>query len=1115
MKRVLHKLVALSLTVAMALTMVISGFAAEPAAVTKIGLPGTLTVGVEESIDVYLDVTPFHATPGEITWTSGSTETFTVEKVDGSNTHVRITGVKATEEGSPVELTAKLSDGIKATCNVSVIDPDNTVHGVWIAPRDVSLDLAGSHTFRATVSKTGTADATVSWSISGQAGLGTKMENGKLTIDPKESATEIQVTATVGEKSDTVTVKVIQPVISDLTIGTEDATTVQPGGSVTFTGNLTYTGNLPADDQKIAWKVEGKDGLSVDSDTTISEEGVLTIGASQVPGTLTVTGTSSGNYCDQAFTDTIDITVEAKQQAPTYDISVSPEQITLTSQKTGYQENPSAKLTISNTGNQATGKLTLSLDGTHKDNFTLSASSIDNLEVDGSTDITLSANGGLAANTYTATLTISGGNGISKEIPVSFTVSDDTTDDTTYTATLTPEEDVTFPEMTPGYTAPSQEFVLTNIGSGALSNLKAELSGTDKDSFEIKDFTGGSLPSGSDSKMTFTVAPKAELGVGSYSATLTVTGDNGISLVRKLSFTVKEPSTAGITLTPGGKHDFGTLETGYTISPLEVKIQNTGNTEIKNLTVRLSGDQASQFTVTQPKDKTLAKDGATTFTVAPAANLPTGNYKATVNVTADGDISQSFEVVFKVIDKLPDYQLTLDPSGNYTFPEASIGYGISSQYQHVVKVMNTGKNSVTNLKVTLSGGDANKFSIYQPTSMLGSGKETSFILAPIRGLTPGTYTAKVDFTASNQISHTFQISFTVKQGTNNYEIQFDPADNYTFPSAHEGYTTAPIHSFVVRNVGNLATGPLTVVLSGNHAKDFSILSGTSIPSIQPGGEVTIRVQPNRNLKQGNYNDVAIRVTGGNNLIATKNLIFTVTPVLAVSVNPTSLDFGLALTGYNTISKTITVKNLSSVDLTGVTVGFANSNSPFQCSGSTGSIPKNGSITLTVSPKTGLSSGSHTDTLIIRSGDATYQIPLSFKVSHFSSTLPTITNRKMGATLTIPNADYAFDFNYGNGSSVWVDGIRLSESQYTHQAGSVIIYLKPQYLSTLQNGDHLVEVRMANGKVVYNTLTLKSSNGGWHITYPNYDNDNEHWAKPPQKPGPQPNPPKPNPGTGGI
>ena len=117
MKRVLHKLVALSLTVAMALTMVISGFAAEPAAVTTIDLPGTLTVGVGESIDVYLDVAPFDATPGEITWTSGNTDTLTVEKVDdGSNTHVRITGVKATEEGSPVELTAQLSDGTEATC---------------------------------------------------------------------------------------------------------------------------------------------------------------------------------------------------------------------------------------------------------------------------------------------------------------------------------------------------------------------------------------------------------------------------------------------------------------------------------------------------------------------------------------------------------------------------------------------------------------------------------------------------------------------------------------------------------------------------------------------------------------------------------------------------------------------------------------------------------------------------------------------------------------------------------------------------------------------------------------------------------------------------------------
>jgi hypothetical protein len=63
---------------------------------------------------------------------------------------------------------------------------------------------------------------------------------------------------------------------------------------------------------------------------------------------------------------------------------------------------------ILNTGNVATGDLTLALSGANADAFILSATTVSSLAVGDETDVTLIPNANLAAGTYTATLTVSG-----------------------------------------------------------------------------------------------------------------------------------------------------------------------------------------------------------------------------------------------------------------------------------------------------------------------------------------------------------------------------------------------------------------------------------------------------------------------------------------------------------------------------------------------------------------------------------------------------------------------------------------------------------------------------------------------------------------------------------
>jgi formylglycine-generating enzyme required for sulfatase activity len=88
----------------------------------------------------------------------------------------------------------------------------------------------------------------------------------------------------------------------------------------------------------------------------------------------------------------------------------------------GYGAQTAKTVTVSNTGNQATGALTIGLSGADSASFALSAASINSMGVSGNDTFTVVPNIGLAIGTYTATVTVSGDNGISASFTVSFRV---------------------------------------------------------------------------------------------------------------------------------------------------------------------------------------------------------------------------------------------------------------------------------------------------------------------------------------------------------------------------------------------------------------------------------------------------------------------------------------------------------------------------------------------------------------------------------------------------------------------------------------------------------------------------------------------------------------------
>jgi hypothetical protein len=108
---------------------------------------------------------------------------------------------------------------------------------------------------------------------------------------------------------------------------------------------------------------------------------------------------------------------------PTYGIDLVPELDVFPDADLGYDPQTPISVTISNTGNQPTGDLTVALSGDNHGSFALSTPTIESIDADGSPlSFTVTPNTGLPVGVYTATVTVSGGNGIDASFDVSFEV---------------------------------------------------------------------------------------------------------------------------------------------------------------------------------------------------------------------------------------------------------------------------------------------------------------------------------------------------------------------------------------------------------------------------------------------------------------------------------------------------------------------------------------------------------------------------------------------------------------------------------------------------------------------------------------------------------------------
>ncbi|MBA3913526.1 MAG: choice-of-anchor D domain-containing protein, partial [Acidobacteriales bacterium] len=469
---------------------------------------------------------------------------------------------------------------------------------------------------------------------------------------------------------------------------------------------------------------------------------------------------------------------------------------------------------------------------------------------------------------------------------------------------------VTFPSTDVNSVSAAIPVTLTNNGSGALTIVSILVNGTNASNFSQTNTCGTVVAAGASCVINATFAPTA---TGARSASITVT-DNASPATQTITL-AGTGVTPTISLAPTSLA-FGNQAQGLTSAPLSSVLTNTGTGPLIITAITVGGTNSTDFTQSSTcpiSPATLAVGSTCTIT-------------ATFTPTAQGVRNASITIADNVTSGNPSLPLSgtgttpasvsLSPT-SLSFPATDVN---SLSAPLPVTLTNTGNGTLTITSVTLTGLNATNYSQTNTCGTSVAAGASCVINVTFAPTVTGTRTASLTIT-DNASPATQTVALTGSAVTPT--ITMSPT-SIVFPNTTDGTTSAPLSTTLT----NTGTGPLiitSIVLGGTNAADFSqvntcpispntlpvngtcSITATFTPTAMSSRSATITINSNA---LGTAKTVALSGTG---------IAFT------VSYTPSSWAFPSTIVGVSSTSKTITLKNLGSINLniTGVQITGAN------------------------------------------------------------------------------------------------------------------------------------------------------------------------------------------------
>jgi C1A family cysteine protease/uncharacterized membrane protein len=488
-------------------------------------------------------------------------------------------------------------------------------------------------------------------------------------------------------------------------------------------------------------------------------------------GEYTAVLTASGGNLDSGGGASASVSFEVAEPyaAPPRKLSVSPSSFAFTSLAQGYSDAEQNTFVFQNVGTGSVTGVAVALSNSSAFEMTEQVSTL-SLASGGESSVTVRPRTGLAAGTYTAVLTASGGNldsDGSASASVSFEVAEPYAAPIR-TVSITPST-AAFTALSEGYSASEagwKTFVIKNTGTGSLTAAVALSSSS---AFQMTGQSSLSLAPGGESSVT--IKPRTGLAAGTYTASLTVSGGNlDADASASVSLRVRTPDadaalTRVVSITPSD-FTFPAMSEGFLSSEVGWRaflLKNTGTGDVTGFSVSLSDSSAFEM-VTQGASLSLASSGERYVTVRPKLGLAPGKYTAKLiasggNLNASASAAISFEVT-AAPDAAAARMVMITPS-DFTFTALAEGYSYAGWKAFMLK--NTGTEDVTGFSVSLSDPSAFEMATQASSLDMASGSESYVMVRPRVGLSSGTYSAVLtalggDLDATASASMSFRVN---------------------------------------------------------------------------------------------------------------------------------------------------------------------------------------------------------------------------------------------------------------------------------------------------------------------------------------------------------------------